>query len=259
MSAPWTQSRYLVIFLPQLVRVPAHALFHHLLPAVTMDWDHSLLSLCTRLLHLALGLSPFSFSQYVSSRSTKTKRGFQSAFHSSEAIDCFFPINCVLYPERLHHSYLRISVGSSMELLSVRRSGGNWRFQPACAADCAVRHNLCANNAQPSNIHTAPRTSAALVRHNKLFSFSRVVLRSIVALDLALVPFTRISRQYSQSHNLSVSGQTTQGASTATDPIDKATPDRCREIVHRESISSESTKFRNLSNDDDGFQLLTIV
>ena len=28
--------------------------------------------------------------------------------------------------------------------------------------------------------------SAALVRHNKLFSFSRVVLRSIVALDLAL-------------------------------------------------------------------------
>ena len=101
--------------------------------------------------------------------------------------------------------------------------------------------------------------SAALLRHNKLFSFSRVVLRSIVALDLALVPFTRISRQYSQSHNLSVSGQTTQGASTATDPIDKATPDRCREIVHRESICSELTKLRNLSNDDDGFQLLTIV
>ena len=189
-------------------------------------------------------------------RSLKTKRGFQSAFHSSEAIDCFFPIKCVLYPERLHQSYLRISVGSSMELLSVRRSGGNWRFQPACAADCAVRQ--CAPIMHNHPTFTLLLGSAALVRHNKLFSFSRVVLRSIVALDLALVPFTRISRQYSQSHNLSVSGQTTQGASTATDPIDKATPDRCREIVHRESICSESTKFRNLSNDD-GFQLLTIV
>ena len=170
----------------------------------------------------------------------------------------FFPINCVLYPERFHQSYLRISAGSSMELLSVRRSGGNWRFQPACAADCAVRQ--CAPIMHNHPTFTLLVVSAALLRHTiKLFSFSRVVLRSIVALDLALVPFTRISRQYSQSHNLSKSGQTTQGASTATDPIDKATPDRCREIVHRESICSESTKFRNLSNDDDGFQLLTIV
>ena len=147
-------------------------------------------------------------------RSLKTKRGLQSAFHSSEAIDCFFSFNFVLYPERFHQSYLRISVGSSMELLSVRRSGGNWRFQAACAADCAVRQ--CAPIMHNHPTFTLLLVSAALVRHNKLFSFSRVVLRSIVALDLALVPFTRISRQYSQSHNLSVSGQTTRRARTMT-------------------------------------------
>ena len=125
-----------------------------------------------------------------------------------------------------------------MELLSVRRSGGNWRSTGMCAdLHCTTTalhtHTMC----KSCTVHTT-----ALLSHSTL----------VAAFHQNFTPILTITQLVTVRSNHSESENHDRAS------IDKATPDRCREIVHRESICSESTKFRNLSNDG-GFQLLTIV